>query len=459
MEDELMEEIIKAKKLMKWRDDFERRKEISRAIDFYENKHKKYIEEIIDNRIDKREAEILKKYFEYENLTDSLIRDMSLIFREPPDITDDEKVKDLLDQILYLAVMRDVNKLVNLTRDVGVLPQIRDDQIELDIITADNMFVEQEDDDPTKAKAIYYQVGVLTNTPIVADRIDIYHYWTKEGKFKCYVNSEGYIEEDSIEQLEAPDYDGEIPIIMFRNYKPIDKFFSTKRNAIVDKNEQIDLRLTALNMLEDYNLPQRVNVGVPPEQEMKAGLTFSMDIPSNSMGEVKGDSKFINPQAPVMDEWTLIENRMIRVARSLGLSADTIKGAEYTSGFHYALSKQEIIQKNKEEREYYRKSMTDLIRIILMTANELPGYSFNPKMEIKIDFGEVRFVEDPEARERVRALQMSNGTMSRVDFVMDDNPDLSRDDAIEKIKEIDEENRQYGSTFGDRVEKEFEEEL
>ena len=434
-----MIDIETSKKMAKWKSDQERRALAQRSLDFYSNNHYDYIINIIKKRLDQREAKILIKYYEYENLTEALIADASLMFREPATIeTKDSSFQDTLKGCMFMAIMRDVNKLVNLNYDVGVIPQMRNGMLELDIITSNLMFVEQNEMDPTKADKIYYQVGVLIDTPGKADRIDVYHYWSVEGKFKCHINFDGIIDPDSIEQLNAPDYRGEIPIVMFRNYIPKDSFFSNKRNAIVDKNEQVDLRLTALNMLEDYNLPQRVNIGIPRDKEIKVGLTFTIDIPQNDLNATLGDSKFINPNAPVKDEWELIENRMIRLAHSIGLSADSIKGAEYTSGFHYALSKQEIIQKNKEERFYYTESIKKLCRIMQLTLGK------KPDKEINIDYGEVKFAEDPEVQARVRAMRVSNGTRSRIDFIMEDNPDLDREGAIERAKEIDEDNSLFG---------------
>ncbi|MEA1972671.1 MAG: hypothetical protein U9N34_05190, partial [Candidatus Cloacimonadota bacterium] len=60
-----------------------------------------------------------------------------------------------------------------------------------------------------------------------------------------------------------------------------------------------------------------------------------------------------------------------------------------------------------------------------------------------IDFGEVEFDTNPKEREELRAMQLVNGTKNEIDFLIEDNPDLSREDAIEKFKEMEEEKKLY----------------
>lgn len=446
--------VINAKQTAKWRQDLIRRIEAERSIDFYENRHDEYLRDLVDRRVDQLEADYIKKYLDFENLTERLINDMSILFRESPQITIvdaseqvQEKFNELKTELMIDATLRDVNKLVNLLSDVGVLPQIRNGEIALDIITPDVSFVEQLPDDPTKAAKHFYQVGISENS-VYGDRIDVYHYWTIDGnKYSCTVNMQsGTIANE--EQLPAPAYK-EQPIVMFRNYIPRQRFYSDKKNAIVETNLQIDYDKTRLNIMRDYNLPQRIMLGMAENEDKKIGITFETHMPwqETATGLQHGDVKYIKPDFNVKEEQEMIIDSETNLATSFGLSSSSIKGGEFTSGYHLALSKAEILARNKEERPYYAKAIKDLFRIIFKACQYTDKYKIlKPEMDINIDFGEITFEQDEMTKEQVRAMKIANKTASPVDFIMEDNPDLTYDEAIEVKNRINADINRFNPT-------------
>ena len=220
---------------------------------------------------------------------------------------------------------------------------------------------------------------------------------------------------------------------------PINTYWSPRLNYLVEKNIQIDLRETGLNMLEDFNLPQKVRTGMDDEVEGKVGLTFTEDILRNDDGESVGDVKYINPNAPVTDEKELIDWRKHDVAVSSGISADSLSGKTFTSGFELFLSKSEIIEKNKEERVYYLNPMKELIANTMIAAEEI-GMRFPDKPEISVNFGELVYTQSPEEVERTRAMKITNGTWSAIRSIKEDDPDLDDAGAIKEFEAIKKEN-------------------
>lgn len=438
----------------KWTADQERRIKVEKWLDFYWNNHNPinrytilglrsgYLDEIIDSRLDNQEAIILKKYIEIENLTERIVNDSSLMFRVSPQISLEngtKKMQDNFDELLemtnFYTLLREINKFTNLCYDIHVIPQIRDKKMYIDIITPDICFVEQQEEDPTKAKSIYYQIGIYEDSPQIEDTIETYIVWNEEGKFKIEIDNTGQINENKKEEIVTIDYKGKIPVVLFRNYIPIFKYWYPGENYVVDRNIQIDLRMTALNMLEDWNLPQKVRIGIDKAKEGKLGLTFTEDIERNDEGEAIGSVGYIRPDAPVQDERELIEWRILQVANSLGLSVESFKGNKFSSGYELFLSKSEIIEKNKEERPYYRDSIVELLEIMMITAEGLK-MRFPDKPEIAINFGELTFAQSPEEKERARAMKKQSGTWSAVQSIMEDDPDLTEEQAIEKVEKI-----------------------
>jgi hypothetical protein len=75
----------------------------------------------------------------------------------------------------------------------------------------------------------------------------------------------------------------------------------------------------------------------------------------------------------------------------------------------------------------------------MMTANQIDSH-FKLDSKIKIDFGEIKYSDDPQQKAQTTSIEISNGTKSRIDVIMENDPDLNRKDAEIKAKLIDKEN-------------------
>ncbi len=439
----------------KWNDDMARRSRMQKYLDYYRDDCSSYIKSEISNLVNPQESTELCKYVEHDNITSRMIDSISLIFKEKVNVsiscsteTDTEKAQvllnDLLDGLNFHVTMKEVEKLSKLVFDIAVIPQIRNNKIELDIITPEKAFVKQSNEDPTKAEAFFYQTGILTNTTS-PNPIHEYHFWTREGKFSCMIDDTG--NPFNITLLMEWNHPEIFPVIMFRNYLPIDSFWYDGLNPIVEKNIIIDLKRTDMSMAEAYNIPQRINRGVPEEQEIKLGRTFAMNIPLPENEQPLGDAKYIKPDENLTELDKCILNRIEQLGLSLGLSKSIITGQSATSGYELALSKYEIVERNKSERDYYIQPLRDLVRLIIIMTKDCNGYDFPDNPEIKVDFGEIRFSQSELEKARTRYYKLVYGIASRIDIIMEDNPDLTREQAIVKAKQIDREELDFGKKF------------
>jgi len=460
----------------KWAEDKERRIIRERDYNFYNDDHNyligdgfiikdansneategisanRFLEDLIYRRMNFQEARILRNYIEVDNLTYRIIKDKAIMFKVPPIIKLDNgsKVQQanfdlLLTQTNFYAILRDIQRYTELQFDFHVIPQVRKKKVKIDFILSQDAFVEQDIDDPTEFTKFFYQVGIRENT-VSADEIINYIMWDENGKHTCEVTTEGKIDEDTCEPVEtiwdSKKINGKsiIPIVAFRNYIPVNTYWSPRINYLVEKNIQIDLRVTGLNMLEDFNLPQKVRTGMDDTTEGKVGLTFTEEILRGDNDESVGDVKYIRPDAPVEEEKNLIEWRKRDTAVGAGISADSLTGKTFTSGFELFLSKSEIIEKNKEERVYYLNPIKELLAYTMIAAEEV-GMKFPKNPEISVNFGELIYTQSPEERERTRAAKKVNGTWSSIQSIMEDDPDLDEAAAIVKLAQITEWNK------------------
>jgi len=290
----------------KWKEDISRRLDAEKRLAYYNYKQKQYVKDLITKRIDSNEAITTKNYIECEDFTKQIIDDISLIFKNPVDVelkdaeTQSKNLQRILNRELFNPKLTTVNKVVNLANECGVVTNIRNNEVKIDIITPNNMFVVQNEDDPTEADLIAYQVGILENSQ-TASRVDIYNYWTKDGKYSCKVNLDnGFIYD--IEKIEdVPKY-GRIPVVIFRNYVPINRFFKDEDSSLVAKNEEINYARTRLNLLRDFNIPIKVSHGLPEGKGVKTGVTHGVDFPYDIESGAYGDLEFKEAKSPVTIE-------------------------------------------------------------------------------------------------------------------------------------------------------------
>jgi len=436
-----------------------RREKITKYLDMLDNKQQKYLEEMIINRLNTEEAKEFVKYSKTDNFTNQIITAESILFQEPividlmskggeNPIANNEDFKVLHDSLLFNATMQEVNKKVNLTKDVAVVVQIVDEKVELSIVTSDMLLVGEKENDPTKFEWIAYQVGKERNDDYID--LKIYHKWSKEGKFEIKINASGKIIEEILLK-DAPDYGGRIPVVMFRNYIQADSFFKDFNSEVVGFNEALNYNMTRTEMERDYNLPQKVIVGGEKDKRYSMGITFIEVFDQGMMGgDLKPSISYARPDFPIKEEMDATTENKKQFATSKGLSQDTISGGDFTSGYELLLSKTEIINLNKAQRPFYAKSIKDLIDIIILAAAITNQFIVTEEYEVSLDFGEIKYSDDPQKKASTRQTNIAIGIASRIDYIMEDNPDLDRAAAEAKARQIDKDNLK-SSTIGDNI--------
>ena len=122
----------------------------------------------------------------------------------------------------------------------------------------------------------------------------------------------------------------------------------------------------------------------------------------------------------------------------MGISSESItSGSNFTSGFQLKLSKQGVIDHNKDKQDLYREPIRLLCRLIMDTETLFGTTNYPPNAKINIDYADIAVEVDPLEQEQIRAMKMSNGTMDRVMALMEDNPDMQEQDAIEQLSKMD----------------------
>ena len=440
--------------ISKWQDDEQRRELASMYLDYYKGVYRSVLGKLIEQQVNREGAKKLKYFMESVGLTEYIIKEIALVFSEPADITlldaPDDVAADwdnTLSDVDVQVVLENIDQYVELLHDCAVMPIVIDGVAKLKIITPEKCIIHQKEDDPTEMIRFLYLVDTMVNTPGRLERVDIYACLDiADGRLRyytCELDKLGQIIKETINEKEIPDY-GRIPVVFFRNYLPTDCFWYSGNSTIVDTSIQADMRRTDLAMAEAYHIPQLVTSGLTNEEFKKLTLdrTSYINIPRDEMGNAQGKAEYITPDSGLDKLNEQIQNRRKTLARNKGLSSDTIDGVTATSGYQLALSKMDILQRNKSKRKYYIKPIRELMELLIDTLYFYDIINFTSyKDKVSIDFGEISFPQSEEEKARAREMNTAQGIWSPIQSIMQDNPDLDEKEAVKHFKKIQEWNK------------------
>ena len=440
--------------ISKWHSDGERRALAEISLSVYYGQRKEYLETIINQVVSKADKPELKKYISSDDLTADIVNQISKIFSSGltvnianSDGSINEKyskeVNRLLNDCDFFMKLQTLNKLTNVVLDLPVLAQRDENKVWIDILTPDNCFVTQNQQDPTISDEFYFLVGVTEDSPLKNNRVDIYHMYDSNGdKWKVEIDNLGNVNPDSKVKLKTDNYE-KLPVIIFRNYIPINRFWFYGSNPLIKEDLNLTMRRTEAEMMMGYEIPQLYTKGLDKGREMTVGRSSVINL-GESNGLYNLEIGYVKPEARIESIHTYIKDRIALSKRRYGFSESMITGDSASSGFHLMLSKSEIIEACRAERVYYEKPLKDLIKYICFLGRQV-GYKIPKDIDISFKFGDLDVYETSmEKRERI-TYDVENGFMSIVEAVMEIR-NIDRDKAEAAIEQIKKDKTKYGET-------------
>lgn len=456
----LENEIITAKMQAKWKADTQRRIDVIKALDYYRNHQAGYLLSALKEGYPKTYA-ALYKFKDIYNLTENVIDEIAIIFEEPPvysfidEVSDEikDQFSELINNSLLNPTLQMVDKYVELVKKCGVIPHWDEEnkKVILEILTPDKVYVIQDDLVTSKAKEVWVQIGIKENTAHIAEKTVKYMRWTAEEKQIIYVNPDTgrkYKEEAAGKNP----YD-KIPIVWFTGGIEEDNFWFDFCNYLVEKNEIINMDLTAARLgttVQSYS--NLVLKGFDKSQDITIGVLQPIIIPPDpTTGEPTGDASYITPDADLKKIYAIIDGKIVSAANSKGISATSYRkeGSTFSSGYQLKLSKVDVLKRNMRKRPFYSPKMIDLIQFMMQcfTMNSAKN-RFPEDKKIKADFGEIKIDENPAEQAKVDALRLNQNLTSGPRLLQRDNPDLTLDEAKRLYAEIKAENQEFSVGAG-----------
>lgn len=430
--------------------ELERRQDAERRIDILEDDWKDIlfckIKEIYKSPI---VLDSVRGYISTEhNVFKRIVTELSTVYkwgaqREFEDPMQDGIARLMYDEVQMDESMDDAVHFLNGLRDIIIVPLVSDGKMRLEILTPDRVSVIQNPRDPTTIEAFSWEV---TRSNTVATRSGF-----STETFRIYIDKEVRAVWDVTKRrwIEiAPHNLGRLPAVVVHAGRRHTSFFSpTPMSDVVDATLSIGVLLVMLMHLSKYQSELQ-----PTYSGKSQDALVGQDAGGHTMWTGPGQWGVLNLQAKPDYYINHINQRLSWISVQYGLSADAYQmTGNANSGFQFRLQKLPLLEARERQKKTWRRTERELWKVMSAVAKfEHPLFGrLDPGQTMMLNFNEAPMIEDPMVRNRIYKERIDLTLMSHIDAIMQEDPDLSREQALKKAERIRDERKLHITMFQD----------
>jgi hypothetical protein len=410
----------------------------------------------------------------YLNVYRKIIEAMAMVYYESPERkvnTDNEADQELFDRI-YEGALVDV--FLKMAESYAAMFQTAfvqwrysqvKRQVVLDVVEPQRFEIVQSKMEPLElnaCQALVMELQARTDTNTEgSDQTLRYHYWSAGpdplgGKYLSFIyNSKGMIEPwpdefnnpNFINTYVDPETDYSIyPYVKLDWDKPTIEFFDIGGDDLMSAVENFDMRLVDLMYgakMQSFSVP--VMISGPSDEAPPKTVSFGPGLLMKviSMGDQVGDFRFETPDPKLQEILDMLLDLIELVGRLKGAdpAGVRLKGEAPESGYAKQLDRGDAIKSRKARLQYWRAYEQEIARKMMIVHNAWAQdgedtFSDEAIAEgVTVDFADVQAELSPQEAIEIDRMREEDGLISRVDRMIKYNPDLSREDAEQQIKD------------------------
>jgi len=306
--------------------------------------------------------------------------------------------------------------------------------------------VETSDRDWLRPRAFYYAAWMKLESEIPEQ---VLVFWSSEEHFVIDANGNRRPFPGSASK-ENPI--GKLPVAVLR-FKDGPDFWGEGMWKLVDACQEISAQLTNLfhvSIFQTHGQAVAVNMGIKGEIVVGPDAPIAVD-QAGGVGLDGQESQFYfanpNPNIQAVRETIDWYIRRLFSHEGIGPSQQEIEAATI-SGVSKMADAMVLGERREDDQTILEGFEHDLYEVTAAVVNELGPGKLKPGAEFSIKFGEHKPMKTAAERDQERRSALEGGWASRVDFIMEDDPSLTREQAIAKLKQIVVENREFQDKFG-----------
>lgn len=242
-----------------------------------------------------------------------------------------------------------------------------------------------------------------------------------------------------------------LPFVACWDSLPIDDFWVKGGGDLISAQDAVNEKLTDLMYIirqQGFGVGYIKSgnhgpTGTAPFDTVQTNPGSMVQLPSDPNAEIG----FVSPEAPIQEVWETIQAIIQQTAIANGLSAHSLTAQPVSeSGISKIVSNSELMEKRADDIDLWRRyeaRLFELIKLVWNTHN--PSKKFSDKTELSIDFAEIKQPsQEIEQSEKWQAL-IDAGQASPVDWAMARNPDFSREQAVEHLRQVKKESMEFNT--------------
>ena len=413
----------------------ERKDNSIKRLSYYHDEQESYIIEMLE----KHHADPGAFSPVFFNVCKKIINQLAMVYmadatRELADATDRDKV--IFNQIVESSnlnlKMKTASRYTQLLKTIMLRPIWRQGKMDLDILTPDILDIEYGDS-PEILKRV-----MVTHYPQSGESKDIeYSMWTDETYKRLDYNGNTITSEPN-------PYNTITFIPIWDAFPATGGFWLPGGEDLVSVQSTINAKLTDLMLVLEYQgFGVPVAKGLPMGGRLEIGFNTAIEIENP-----EGSFTFEKTNSPIQAILNSIQFLASNLALSNGLSAASMSTKPtQESGLSRISGSAELTELRKDQISLfgrYERQLFNMFRLVWNVHN--PTKKISDTARLKIDFFDPRPVMSPDKQAELWQAELAMGTLSRTDILMLKNPDLSKEDAIQKLAEIQAENKTFNTS-------------
>jgi hypothetical protein len=412
-----------------------RKGDTEKRLSFYHDDQTTYTLEALSKHF----TDVTKFTPTHINVTKKIINNLATTYIQDAQrfvIGGSEADQALFDQIAEDASLgikwKMASRYVKLLKTILLRPVWRYGRIDIDILTGDILDVETGET-PEDLKSV-----MITHFPENGKIEEIeYSLWTASTVKR--LDYRGNVISSDINPYQI------LPFVPVFDYPPCGAFWLEGGDDIISAQEAINQALTdLLYVVRLQGFGQSIIKGAGnSEAPLQVGPATTIELPP------EGDFRYESTKAPIKQVVDFIDYIIKQTAIANGLSSSTLAtNPTQQSGVSKLVDNSELREMRRSDIalfNVYEKQLYELIKIVWNTHSTGPKLSESSRL--KVDFYEVKISSDPLIQSQTWQILLGIGAIGLADVVIERNPDLSREQAIEHLKMIQAEHQSLGIEF------------
>jgi hypothetical protein len=324
-----------------------------------------------------------------------------------------------------------------------------EERLVIRVLTPDQVIVEVNPEDPTLIELFAYASEMQVDKKLRM----IWTAYTKDERWFCGENGKVLkdSELDKVFGLDAANEirEGEfvnvyetIPVVAFPAEFQVRDFWNENWNRdAYESNKLIGLLNTYENYLVKTQSFKQIVISADKVSETLKDSILDPLFPMIAGADAQVTTLDLNTQLAAIDQ--VIRGKVAGIANNYGISQENFAlTTQAQSGFSLKIANQSLQDIRSADIPLCAAVERALYRVLAKVAEVEDIASFDPDAELTFNPGEVAWPEEWSTEQSRWEFEFKNGIASPVDYLITRDPQLSREEAIEKITERQNEMRQ-----------------